>query len=908
MTTKPTANQPVPHSDAKFANLVRIGATRQMEPTLSRNVTYIVGLLMSVAFSFSGTTSSAQTPLGNITKIASAYNHTCALTTAGGVKCWGENSYAQLGDNSYTRRRTPVDVSGLSAGVTAIAAGGVHSCALTSSGGVKCWGSNSSGQTGSGTQFGGITPEDVAGLTSNVIAIATQLDHTCALTSGGGVKCWGSNSRGQLGDNSTDNRFTPVDVFGLTSGVSAIATGGRHTCALTMSGGVKCWGNNDSGQLGNNTPGQSLTPTDVTGLTSGAVAIAASNFYTCAITNVGGAKCWGNNGEGQLGDNSTTPHSTPMDVDGLTSGVNAISASPEHVCALTSGGGVKCWGRNFDGRLGDGTFVQRFAPVDVTGLNSGAIAIATGYEHSCAITAGGGVKCWGNDEYNQLGDNLIVRNRLPADTIGLSGTVSALVTGEAHTCALSNGLVKCWGNNSTGQLGDGTVYQRLTPVDVAGLPTGIAAIAASGSHTCALTGGGAVKCWGFNGYGQLGDNSTTTRLSPVDVTGLSAGVVAIAAGARYTCALTDIGSLKCWGATGSLTPMDVQALSTNVTKIPSSFGTNTCVLTRTGVRCPTFSTNPGATQLSDVVNLPADIRAINSNCALSSSGGVKCWKDPNAYYQFYAADVPGLASGVIAIASGDPYCAVTTGGGVKCWSTDSIGGLLPAVEIPGLTAGAIAVSSGSAHTCVVTNVGGVKCRGTSFSGEFGDGTAQNRSYPTDVIVLPPTFNSVLSRKSHISAGTFDLQVDSEQLVTGPITVESRTIGAGHLIVFQFSNVITSAGTVTAMNGNGNSINIASVVPSGTELSVTMSGVVDNSRVTITIGGVNGTVSGTASIGFLVGDTNNSRSVNSSDISGVKARSGQTTDATNFKFDVNATGSINSSDISAVKARSGLVLP
>ena len=889
-----------------------------MEPTPSNQVVYScvkslrslankVALLVGLVFSFVSTASSAQTPLGNITKIASAYNHTCALTTAGGVKCWGENSYAQLGDNSYTRRRTPVDVSGLSAGVDAIAVGGVHSCALTSSGGVKCWGSNSSGQTGSGTQFGGITPVDVAGLTSNVTAIATQLDHTCALTNSGGVKCWGSNSRGQLGDNSTDIRRAPVDVFGLTSGVSAITTGGQHTCALTVSGGVKCWGNNASGQLGNNTPGQSLTPTDVTGLTSGAVAIAASNYYTCAITNAGGAKCWGVNSEGQLGDNSTASHSAPMDVVGLTSGASAISASPEHVCALTSGGAVKCWGRNFDGRLGDGTFVQRFAPVDVTGLNSGAIAIATGYEHSCAITAGGGVKCWGNDEYNQLGDNLIVRDRPPADAIGLSSPVSTIVTGDTHTCALSNGLVKCWGNNATGQLGDGTVYQRLTPVDVTGLPTGIAAIAASGSHTCALTSGGAVKCWGFNYYGQLGDNSTTTRLSPVDVAGLSTGVIAIAAGTRNTCALTVVGSLKCWGETGSLVPMDVQALSTNVTKLPSSFGTTICVLTSAGVKCPTFTTYPGYPQLVDVLNLPTDVSAINSNCALIGSGGVKCWNNPDAYGQFHAADVPGL-SGVIAIASGDPYCAVTTGGGVKCWSTDSIGGLLPAVEVPGLTAGAIAISSGYAHTCVVTNVGGVKCRGTSFFGEFGDGTARNRSYPTDVIVLPPTFNAALSRKSHTSAGIFDLPVDSEQLVTGPITVESRAIGTSHLIVFQFSNVITVAGTVTAMNGSGNPINVTSVVPSGSELLVTLSGVADNSRATITLSGVNSTINGSASIGFLVGDTNNSRSVNSSDISSVKARSGQTTDASNFKFDVNASGAINSSDISAVKARSGLVLP
>jgi alpha-tubulin suppressor-like RCC1 family protein len=207
---------------------------------------------------------------------------------------------------------------------------------------------------------------------TNITRVAAGSFHTCALTTAGGVKCWGSNGSGQLGDGTTTPRLTPVDVSGLSSEVSAIATGlfGSHTCALTTGGGVKCWGNNFSGQLGDGTTTQGLTPVDVSGLSSGVSAIAAGTGYTCALTTGGGIKCWGDNVFGQLGDGTTTQRLTPVDVSGLSSGVSAIAAGTEHTCALTTGGGVKCWGRNSTGNLGDGTTTQRLTPVDVSGLTS----------------------------------------------------------------------------------------------------------------------------------------------------------------------------------------------------------------------------------------------------------------------------------------------------------------------------------------------------------------------------------------------------------------------------------------------------------------------------------------------------------------------------------------------------------
>ncbi|MDO8261825.1 MAG: hypothetical protein Q7T21_01220 [Gallionella sp.] len=352
--------------------------------------------------------------LSGISAISAGASYTCAITTAGGVKCWGYNRIGQLGDNSTTNRLTPVDVTGLASGVTAITTSYNYSCALTTAGGVKCWGDNRSGQLGDNSRTQHLTPVDVTGLTSGVTAIAAGGGaHTCALTTAGGVKCWGYNGFGQLGDNSTTNRLTPVDVTGLASGVTAIDAGAYHTCALTTAGGVKCWGG--GGNLGDNSTTTRLTPVDVTGLASGVMAITAGG--RCALTTAGGVKCWGYNGFGQLGDNSTTNRLTPVDVTGLASGVTAIDAGAYHTCALTAAGGVKCWGLNNFGQLGDNSSTQRLTPVDVTGLASGMTAIDVGITHTCALTTASAVKCWGNNDWGMLGDGSTINSSVPVSVI-----------------------------------------------------------------------------------------------------------------------------------------------------------------------------------------------------------------------------------------------------------------------------------------------------------------------------------------------------------------------------------------------------------------------------------------------------------------------------------------------------------
>ena len=252
--------------------------------------------------------------------------------------------------------------------MTSLTAGSSHTCGLTEAGAVKCWGKNSDGQLGDGGTTDRRSPVNVSGLTSGATSLAAGSSHTCAVTTVGGVRCWGYNSDGQLGDGGTTDRRAPVDVAGLTSGVAAVSAGGSHTCALTTAGGVRCWGSNGNGALGDGTTTDRTTPVDVVGLTSGVTAVSAGSGYTCALAKAGGLKCWGRNHEGQLGDGTLTSRTTPVDVVGLTSGVAAVSAGGRHACALTTAGGLKCWGFNSAGQLGDGTTASRTAPVDVVGF------------------------------------------------------------------------------------------------------------------------------------------------------------------------------------------------------------------------------------------------------------------------------------------------------------------------------------------------------------------------------------------------------------------------------------------------------------------------------------------------------------------------------------------------------------
>ncbi len=280
--------------------------------------------------------------------------HTCAITTRGAAYCWGSGSSGQLGDGDDKSRSTPVAVAG-SLRFASINTGYYHSCAITSSGAAYCWGSGGSGQLGDGDDNNRSTPVAVAG-GLRFKSIDGGYYHTCALTTRGAAYCWGRNNFGQLGDgDAPTDSDTPVAVVGGRR-FASIGAGNWHTCAVTTRGVAYCWGYNGDGQLGDgNDDTDSEIPVAVVGGRRFA-SISAGELHTCALTKRGVAYCWGYNDPGQLGDgNGGTDSDIPEAVIGGRR-FASISAGGYHTCARTTRGAALCWGENGDGQLGDGNY------------------------------------------------------------------------------------------------------------------------------------------------------------------------------------------------------------------------------------------------------------------------------------------------------------------------------------------------------------------------------------------------------------------------------------------------------------------------------------------------------------------------------------------------------------------------
>lgn len=337
------------------------------------------------------------------------FAHACAVGSDTNTWCWGYGAGGQTGQAPSTAQPTPAIVAGAS-GVVAVATGAAFSCTLQSAGGVVCWGQNDAGQLGDGTTTAHASPAAVTGL-GGAVAIAAGRAHACALGSDGGVRCWGANGAGQLGDGTTSGSPVPVAVGGLGSPAVAITAGGDHTCAVLAAGGLRCWGANDSGELGNGTTAGSATPVD-TGL-AGVSGASAGTQHTCAALTDGSARCWGANPDGRLGTGDTTPRTSPAAVTGLPWPVTSIAAGPRRTCATTLVGYAYCWGNNDNRSLGNGSNDASSAtPVPVAGITDG-VGVAVGMSSSCAALADRTVRCWGRNDFGELGDGTTASSGSP---------------------------------------------------------------------------------------------------------------------------------------------------------------------------------------------------------------------------------------------------------------------------------------------------------------------------------------------------------------------------------------------------------------------------------------------------------------------------------------------------------------
>jgi alpha-tubulin suppressor-like RCC1 family protein len=676
--------------------------------------------------------------------------HTCALLETHDVRCWGRGTKGQLGygnTDTIGDNEVPASVPIVNVGpkVVAISAGGDTTCALTTSGRIRCWGSNDSGQLGLGNlnRIGdnespaSVPPVDLGG--DEALAIDVGDQHVCAVMEDGTVACWGEGADGRLGYGNTSDVGGAVapgtQRVRLGAAALSVTAGNRHTCALLDVGVVRCWGFGGDGRLGNGslaTVGDN-EPVSTWGddpVSPGTVwfgyeadgqdyvqviGISAAGAHTCAVLDNGDVRCWGLGHPALgvqttqvIGDSRAEPGTGPAVA--LGNRALTVQLGAEHACAELADGEITCWGIGADGRLGYGntsSIGDDEDPSEAGHVQIGADheikAIAAGGSHTCALRDDGTVVCWGSQgptpaipgvlglgHKTDLGDN-----EHPGDLeIALGGPVKAIAAGDLHTCAvLADGRVRCWGKGADGRLGLANVEDigdDERPVDVATvrLPAEAVTVVAGGKHTCALLVNGKVSCWGANGNGQLGLQSTIAigdneHPDNAASTDLGGEVRSIAAGLYHNCAVLTAGDVVCWGTAslGRLGYGNRTVVGDN--EAPSSAGP--------------VDLGPGR----HAVEISA---GLEHTCARADNGSVYCWGS----HQY----------GQLGYGTREEF-----GGGAKGIVIDNVGDDETPADVGPVNLGRAAwsIALGRAHTCIIAGDGTVHCWGSGSKGQLGYG-------------------------------------------------------------------------------------------------------------------------------------------------------------------------------------------
>ena len=408
-----------------------------------------------------------------------------------------------------------------------VAAGGYHTVGVKTDGTLWSWGNNSWGQLGDGTTSNKSTPVQV-GTASDWQLVVAGYGHTIATKTDGTLWAWGGNSYYQLGDGTAENKSNPVQV-GTGSDWQSVVAGEFHTMAIKTDGTLWAWGNNSSGQLGDGTTTSKSSPLQI-GTATNWQSVAARYRHTVAVKTDGTLWVWGDNYRGQLGDGTEVDKYSPVQI-GTASDWHSVAAGSSHTAAVKTDGTLWAWGGNAG------------SPVQV-GSATDWDSVAAGYWHTVAVKTDGSLWSWGNYSSGQLGDGTTYR--ISPVRIDTASNWQSVAARYYHTMAIkTDGTLWVWGNNSSGQLGDGTQVDKYSPVQI-GTASDWHSVAAGFYHTMAIRTDGTLWAWGYNYHGQLGDGTTTNKSSPVQI-GTASDWQSVAAGDYHTVAVKTDGTLWSWG-------------------------------------------------------------------------------------------------------------------------------------------------------------------------------------------------------------------------------------------------------------------------------------------------------------------------------------------------------------------------
>ena len=733
---------------------------------------------VSRVYEANASTARSVATISQVSHLATGDSHTCALLHNGVVRCWGDNTYGQLGINALLSSATPVNVSSFDDGqfAVSIAAGKSHTCALLNSGAIACWGDNGFGSLGNQSFMDSWSPMTVFNSDGRFVSVAAGGFTTCAIDVASDLWCWGSNSFGQVGVNSTETSFsTPQLVHGQDGAHSfvSVEVGANHVCAVSDIGTTWCWGANASSQRGDGGSSVARVPTQTSSLGTSITArqVSSGDLHTCAMLNTAHVKCWGSNTSGRLGDGTTTLRSAPTSVVNLTS-ATAISAGASHTCAI-SGGVSYCWGSNNNGRLGIDSTTASHVPTQVllpTGVHTREIS--AGAAHTCVLLDTADVMCWGDNQSGQLGDGGIDEQYVPTMVAqlrtgpGISSDSSSEETHESVRITTSFDSVDRTGHRMLVYGTDEFLNGHNTVVDLGHFGP-VQHIATGSHHSCVVIAGGYVKCWGTNDDGAIGDGSNDVRPLPVDVVGLGVTARKVAVGAGHSCVVLSDGALQCWGNNESGQVGDGTVLSRRV---------------------------PTAVPVSNVIDV---VLGDDFTCALTTLGKVFCWGN-NESGQL-ATVMPSSSTpvevevdvdySVLAIAAGpDQVCVVLNNAAVKCWGG---GATLPTAPV-GLGSSVSGVSVATNHVCAVLHSGQVKCWGDNTYGQLGDNTTTSSTQPV---------TSLFENTEHVKFVSTAHNTSCAVLTTGIMKCWGQGMNAVTGLAPDVGDLHTPT-TVTALSGRG----------------------------------------------------------------------------------------------------------